>query len=136
MGIKTSQTGASTTQRDATDDDGFDATDHCTPFNEATAKRANWEAFEARVLDSGNVEVVNTSHENPEDHVVHVVCDQRGVPKWCLSLDQDSGEFEDCPACKYHCDHGSDENEVDKHQWFVANQPAIVQAVREIKGDA
>lgn len=113
----------------------FDATEHCRPHNGKVDKRATWEAMEFRVLDSGNVEVVNTSHEKPEDHVYHVVTDQRGVPKWCLKSEGD-GEWSDCPARKFHCEHETPEgepHEVCKHCWAVANQPAIVAAVRDVK---
>ena len=112
------------------DNIGFDATEHCSPHNDKVAKRAVWEAFSFRVLESGNVEVINGSHANPSDHVYHVVCDDEGVPKWCLKS-KGKGQWDDCPARKYHCDHDSDE--VCKHCWAVANQPSIVAAVRSIK---
>jgi len=37
-------------------------------------KRASWEVFEFTLLEGGDVEVVNSSHEEPADHTytVHV----------------------------------------------------------------
>jgi hypothetical protein len=62
----------------------------------AVEKRASWEAFEFTLLDTGDVEVVNTSHEKPEDHTytVHV---EGGIPADCT-----------CPAWEYQggaCKH-------------------------------
>jgi hypothetical protein len=59
-------------------------------------KRASWEAFEFTLLEGGDVEVVNTSHEKPEDHTdtVHV---EGGIPSDCT-----------CPAFEYQtgpCKH-------------------------------
>lgn len=138
MGSKspTPETGA--TGSVATNDQQFDATEHCQPSSEKVAKRAEWEAFEFRVLgedddgDAGNVRVVNASHEEPSEHRYEVVCDERGVPKWCLKVGDDG--YEDCPARKYHCDHDAEPIELCKHAWAVATQPSIVQAVRAIKG--
>ena len=59
-------------------------------------KRASWEAFEFTILEGGNVEVVNTSHDKPEEHTytVHV---EGGIPSDCT-----------CPAWEYQegaCKH-------------------------------
>lgn len=42
--------------------------------NATTAKRAQWEAFEFTIIGEGDIEVVNGSHEEPEEHTytVHV----------------------------------------------------------------
>jgi hypothetical protein len=64
---------------------------------EATVeKRASWEAFEFTLLEGGNVEVVNGSHDEPEEHTytVHV---EGGIPAACT-----------CPAWEYQdgaCKH-------------------------------
>jgi hypothetical protein len=54
-----------------------------------TEKRAQWEAFSFRLLGDGDVEVVNDSHENADDHTytVHV---ESGIPSDCT-----------CPADTY-----------------------------------
>jgi len=65
-------------------------------FEEEIAKRASWEAFEFTLLGDGDVEVVNGSHDEPEDHtyIVHV---EGGIPSDCT-----------CPAFEYQegaCKH-------------------------------
>jgi hypothetical protein len=59
-------------------------------------KRASWEAFEFTLLGGGDVEVVNTSHEEPEDHTytVHV---EGGIPsdRTCPAFEYQEG------ACKH-----------------------------------
>lgn len=64
--------------------------------NVATEKRASWEGFEFTLLGDGDVEIVNSSYENPEDHSyrVHV---EAGIPSDCS-----------CPAFEYQdgpCKH-------------------------------
>jgi hypothetical protein len=64
--------------------------------DEQVEKRAQWEAFEFTVLGGGDVEVVNDSHENADDHTytVHV---EGGIPSDCT-----------CPAWEYQpgaCKH-------------------------------
>jgi len=59
-------------------------------------KRAQWEGFEFTLLEDGDVEVVNGSHDEPEEHTytVHV---QGGIPSDCT-----------CPAFEYQdgaCKH-------------------------------
>ena len=59
-------------------------------------KRASWEGFEFTLLECGMVEVVNRSHEEPEEHTytVHV---EGGIPFSCT-----------CPAFEYQdgpCKH-------------------------------
>ena len=59
-------------------------------------KRAQWKAFEFTFLGDGDVEVVNTSHDEPSDHsyTVHV---ESGIPTHCP-----------CPAWEYQegaCKH-------------------------------
>jgi hypothetical protein len=59
-------------------------------------KRASWEAFEFTVLEGGDVEVVNTSHDEPDEHTytVHI---ESGIPFSCS-----------CPAFEYQesaCKH-------------------------------
>jgi len=65
-------------------------------YDEQISKRAQWEAFEFTVLGEGDVEVVNGSHDNPEEHryTVHV---EGGIPSDCT-----------CPTWKYQdgaCKH-------------------------------
>jgi len=62
----------------------------------ATEKRAQWEAFEFTVLDGGDVEVVNGSHADDDDHTytVHI---EGGIPSDCT-----------CPAWEFQpgaCKH-------------------------------
>ena len=64
--------------------------------NAKIIKRAEWEAFEFTLVGNGDVEVVNTSHEEPSDHsyTVHV---EGGIPSDCT-----------CPAFEYQqgaCKH-------------------------------
>ena len=64
--------------------------------NTTVEKRAQWEGFEFTILEGGNVEVVNGSHDEPEEHTytVHV---EGGIPFDCT-----------CPAFEYHegaCKH-------------------------------
>ena len=59
-------------------------------------KRAQWEGFEFTLLGDGDVEVVNTSHDEPKEHTytVHV---EGGIPSDCT-----------CPAFEYQegaCKH-------------------------------
>ena len=59
-------------------------------------KRASWEAFEFTLLGDGDVEVVNSSHDEPDEHTytVHV---EGGIPSDCT-----------CPAFEYQdgsCKH-------------------------------
>ncbi len=74
-----------------------------------TAKRAEWEAFEFTLLGDGEIEVVNTSHEEPEEHTytVHV---EGGIPSDCT-----------CPAFEYR--EGSC-----KHQVAVAIREPVLEA--------
>lgn len=130
-----------TVSQQSQSEEAFFATDHCKPSDEKVAKRGDWEAFDYRLLDNGNVEVVNKSHGDEEaiDHTYVVVMDERGVPKWCLKKPaEDEGEWEDCPARKYHCSHepkptSDEKHEVCKHSWAVAQNDVIVQAVRAQK---
>jgi hypothetical protein len=75
-----------------------------------SAKRAQWEAFEFTLLGDGDVEVVNTSHEEPDEHTytVHV---EGGIPSDCT-----------CPAFEYR--EGSC-----KHQVAVAIREPVLEAV-------
>jgi hypothetical protein len=81
--------------------------------DEQVQKRAQWEAFNFTVLGEGDVEVVNASHEDPEDHTytVHV---ESGIPSDCT-----------CPAWEYQpgaC----------KHMLAVAiREPVLEAATRE-----
>ncbi|MFC4407981.1 SWIM zinc finger family protein [Haloarchaeobius iranensis] len=64
--------------------------------DEQVEKRAQWEAFEFTVLGDGDVEVLNGSHEDADDHTytVHV---EGSVPSDCT-----------CPAWEYQpgaCKH-------------------------------
>lgn len=98
--------------------------------NEGVVKRAEWEAFDFRVLESGNVEVVNNSHgeENAEDHTYHVQLDDDAIPYWCVRRlpDDEDDDWEDCPAMKWHdgdC----------KHCHGVARNDVIIAVVRAVK---
>lgn len=75
-----------------------------------TVKRAEWEAFEFTLLGDREIEVVNTSHEEPEEHTytVHV---EGGIPAHCT-----------CPAWEY-------QNEACKHMVSVAIREPLVEAV-------
>ena len=65
-------------------------------FTARTAKRATWEAFEFTIRGKGDIEVVNGSYENPEEHTytVHVEGD---IPSDCTCPAWDYGEG----ACKH-----------------------------------
>jgi hypothetical protein len=81
--------------------------------DEEVAKRAQWEAFEFTVLGGGGVEVVNDSHEDPEDHTytVHV---EGGIPSDCS-----------CPAWEF-------QSGACKHMIGVAiREPVLEAATRE-----
>lgn len=126
-------------------DDMFRATDYVTATDEKVEKRANWEEFSFRVLPSGNVLVLNMSHAEPAEHAYVVTTDSEGLPKWCLRVLPESHEddWEDCPACKYHCENYGDtddlvaagEYEVDKHQYAYAQNTGLVRIVRAVKRD-
>lgn len=123
--------------------DTFKATDHVCGHNEKVQKRSDWEAFSFRVLSSGNVLVVNGSHDNPAEHAYVVTTDSEGLPKWCLKvLDEDAeDDWGDCPAMAYHCVNDDDvdtltakgEYEVCKHGLAYANHDVLVHTVRQIK---
>lgn len=78
----------------------------------ATEKRAQWEAFEFTVLGDGDVEVVNASHESPDDHTytVHV---EGGIPSDCS-----------CPADTYQAG-------ACKHRVAVAIREPVLEAASE-----
>jgi len=81
--------------------------------DEQVQKRAQWEAFEFTVLGGGDVEVVNDSHENADDHTytVHV---EGGIPSDCT-----------CPADTY-------QDGACKHRIAVAiREPVLEAANRE-----
>lgn len=65
-------------------------------YDEQIAKRAQWEAFEFTVLGEDDVEVVNGSHDEPEEHTytVHV---EGEIPSDCTCP---AWEFQD-GACKH-----------------------------------
>jgi hypothetical protein len=76
----------------------------------AVKKRAQLEALEFRVLGDGDVEVVNTSHDDRDEHtfIVHV---ESRIPSDC-----------ECPAWEYQpcaC----------KHVVAVANRKLVLEAV-------
>lgn len=73
-------------------------------------KRASWEAFEFTLLDSGEVEVVNSSHEEPAEHT-YTVSVEGGIPFNCT-----------CPAWEYQ--DGSC-----KHMVAVAIREPLLEAV-------
>jgi hypothetical protein len=75
-----------------------------------SVKRAQWEAFEFTLLGDGDVEVVNTSHEEPDEHTytVHV---EGGIPSDCT-----------CPAWEY-------QNGACKHMMSVAIREPLLEAV-------
>ena len=59
-------------------------------------KRASWEAFEFSLLEGGKIEVVNGSHDEPEEHT-YTVQVEGGIPFDCT-----------CPAFEYQegpCKH-------------------------------
>ena len=79
---------------------------------EQVQKRARWEAFEFTLLGDGDVEVVNDSHENAEEHTytVHV---ESGIPSDCT-----------CPAWEFQpgaC----------KHMVAVAIRDPVLEATSE-----
>ena len=80
--------------------------------DEKTVKRAQWEAFEFTLLEDGDVEVVNTSHDNPEEHTytVHLEGD---IPADCT-----------CPAFEYH-------DGACKHMLAVAIREPVLRAATE-----
>jgi hypothetical protein len=73
-------------------------------------KRASWEAFEFSLLEGGKVEVVNGSHDEPEEHTytVHV---EGGIPFSCT-----------CPAFEY-------QEGACKHMVGVAIREPLLEAV-------
>ncbi len=73
-------------------------------------KRALWEAFEFALLEDGKVEVVNGSHDEPEEHTytVHV---EGGIPFSCT-----------CPAFEY-------QEGACKHMVAVAIREPVLEAV-------
>jgi hypothetical protein len=73
-------------------------------------KRASWEAFEFSLLEGGKVEVVNGSHDEPEEHTytVHV---EGGIPFSCT-----------CPAWEY-------QDGACKHMVAVAIREPLLEAV-------
>jgi hypothetical protein len=74
-------------------------------------KRASWEGFEFTLLGDGDVEVVNTSHEEPDEHTytVHV---EGGIPSDCT-----------CPAFEYQAG-------ACKHMLSIAIREPLLEAVR------
>lgn len=80
--------------------------------DEQVEKRAQWEAFEFTVLGNGDVEVVNDSHENADDHTyrVHV---ESGIPSDCT-----------CPADTY-------QEGACKHRVAVAIREPVLEAATE-----
>lgn len=127
--------------------DTFDPTQHVMGFNDKTMKRAKWEAYDFSLTESGNVEVVNSSYgvDEREDHVYHVVTDDRGIPKWCLHKLADSAkdDWSPCPAMAYHAapknEDDTDEHiargdySVCKHCLAYARNDAVVRSVRQLK---
>ena len=77
-----------------------------------SVKRASWEAFEFTLLGDGDVEVVNTSHENPDDHTytVHV---ESGIPSDCT-----------CPAFEYQAG-------ACKHMLSIAIRESVLKAAND-----
>jgi hypothetical protein len=75
-----------------------------------TEKRASWEGFEFTVLEGGEIEVVNGSHDQPEEHTytVHV---EGGIPSDCT-----------CPAFEY-------QEGACKHMVAVAIREPVFEAV-------
>ena len=73
-------------------------------------KRASWEGFEFTVLESSRVEVVNGSHDEPDEHTytVHV---ESGIPFSCT-----------CPAFEY-------QDGACKHMVSVAIREPLLEAV-------
>jgi len=79
-------------------------------YGEQIAKRAQWEAFEFTVLGDGDVEVVNGSHDESEEHTytVHV---EGEIPSDCT-----------CPAWEY-------QEGACKHMVGVAIREPVLEAV-------
>lgn len=75
-------------------------------------KRASWEAFEFTLLDSGEVEVVNFSHDEPSEHT-YTVSVEGGIPAYCS-----------CPAFEY-------QDGPCKHQVAVAIREPVLEAASE-----
>ena len=75
-------------------------------------KRASWEGFEFTLLEGGDVEVVNGSHDEPEEHTysVHV---ESGIPAHCS-----------CPAWEY-------QEGACKHMVAVAIREPVLEAASE-----
>jgi len=75
-----------------------------------TEKRAQWEGFEFTLLGDGDVEVVNGSHDEPEEHTytVHV---EGGIPSDCT-----------CPAFEY-------QDGACKHMVSIAIREPLLEAV-------
>ncbi len=73
-------------------------------------KRASWEAFEFTLLGDGDVEVVNGSHDEPEEHTytVHI---ESGIPSDCT-----------CPAFEYQAG-------ACKHMLSIAIREPLLEAV-------
>ena len=73
-------------------------------------KRASWEAFEFTILEGGDVEVVNGSHDEPDEHTytVHVEGD---IPSDCT-----------CPAWEF-------QRGACKHMVSVAIRESVLEAV-------
>ena len=73
-------------------------------------KRASWEGFEFTIIEVGKVEVVNGSHDEPDEHTytVHV---EGGIPFSCT-----------CPAFEY-------QDGPCKHMVAVAIRELILEAV-------
>ena len=73
-------------------------------------KRASWEAFEFTLLEGGRVEVVNGSHDEPEEHT-YTVHTEGGIPFSCT-----------CPAWEY-------QEGACKHMVAVAIREPLLEAV-------
>jgi len=79
-------------------------------FDEQIAKRAQWEAYEFRILGDDDVEVVNGSHDEPEEHT-YTVHFEGDAPADCT-----------CPAWEY-------QDGACKHMVAVAIREPILEAV-------
>ena len=73
-------------------------------------KRASWEGFEFTLLGEGDVEVVNCSHDEPEEHT-YTVNVEGGIPSDCT-----------CPAFEY-------QDGACKHMVAIAIREPILEAV-------
>jgi len=80
--------------------------------DERVEKRAQWEAYSFRLLGDGDVEVVNGSHEDADNHTytVHV---EGGIPSDCT-----------CPADTY-------QEGACKHRVAVAIREPVLEAASE-----